>query len=169
MAFPGSNFETWADFLGGINSFGLKPYATQAIGAGRTGGGNALHIGNTGATNDYVFTSFARTGAPAVPTKLHFYIKGTSTKTISLNVYKTNGTAYTVFNLEDVTTAKTLDPAATNQYTGTINTGGAWTLITLDLSTLTDLNVTATSTNFFALKVGKEATYDIYLDDFTIE
>ena len=53
-------------------------------------------------------------------------------------------------------------------YSGTINTNGEWVLVTLNLSTLTDLNTTQ-GTKFFALKVGKTAAYNIYLSNFVIE
>jgi hypothetical protein len=172
IAFPGGDFENYPAFLAGINSFGIKSYATQGTGAGMDGSAS-LHIAMASTpANDYVFTSFPNTGLPAAPTKMHFYIKGTASKTVSINIYKNDGVAYTVFNLDDVTVDKTISPGVSNQYIGTINTGGEWRLITLDLSTLTvndDINLTHPSLNFFALKVGKEAPYDLQFDNFTIE
>ena len=56
-----------------------------------------------------------------------------------------------------------------NQYAGTIDTGGQWILITLDISGLTGVNFTDTTKNFFAVKVGKDAAYNIHFDKFTIE
>jgi len=168
LAFPGSNFENYPAFLAGVNSFGVKSYATQSPGNGRNGSA-AFRISGTPSANDYVFTSFAGAGLPTTPTKIHFYIKGTSAKTVSINVYKTDGT-YVVYNLGDFTTDRVLTVAPSNQYTGVINTGGEWRLVVLDISTIAStLNLTNQAANFFALKVGSGAAYDLYFDNFTIQ
>lgn len=167
FVFGGGNFENWSNFTAGINSFGLKSYATQGTGNGLNNSAS-LQIITTGATaNDYVFTTVSYPGLPATASKIQFYVKGSSAKSLSFNVYKTDGTFYP-FNLGDVTTAKTVTAAGNNQYTGTINTNGNWTLITLDLTGLTNLALTGTG-NFFALKVGSNANYNLQLDNFTIE
>lgn len=168
LAFKGANFENYADFLSGVNSFGVKSYASQSAGNGRNGTAG-FRIQGTPTANDYVFTSFAGPGLPANPTKIHFYIKGTSSKTVSINVYKNDG-SYVVFNLGDLTDSKILTPAPSNQYTGVINTGGEWKLVVLDISTIAStLNLTNTAANFFALKVGSNQPYDLYFDNFTIQ
>ena len=171
FVFPGGDFENFAAFVASINSYGLSTYATQSAGTGRDGS-NSLFVSTTGvAANGYVFTTRPYAGLPTAPTKIQFYIKGTAAKTFSFNVYKTDGTYYP-FNLESATANKTLTavPIATNnQYTGTIDTAGQWILVTLDLTGLTDISLTDTTKNFFAVKVGKDAAYSIHFDNFTIE
>ena len=167
--FAGYNFENWAAFTGGLNSFGLKDYATLSEGTG-IDGSNSLHISTDPTTtdgNDYVFTSLAIAGLPTTYSKISFYMKGSSSKSVSLNVYKADG--YYKYNLGDLTSSTTLVDAPSNQYTGTINTGGEWVLVTLDLSSISDLNVTDTAESLFALKIGKNADYDLHFDNFTIE
>ena len=169
--FPGGNFADFPAFVAGLSSHGIQGYATQgALGTGFDGG-NSLHIQTPGAVgNDYVFTTLLSGSLPANATKISFYVKGTAAKSISMNVYK-QGSGYYAFNAEDLSTNKLLTAAATsvgNQYTGTINTNNQWVLVTLDISSLTDLNTTA-GTSFFALKIGKTAAYDIYLSNFVIE
>lgn len=168
--FPGHDFEDWTNFLGGLNSFGIKPYATQSAGTGLNGGASLKIATNptTTDTNDYVFTTLATTpGVPATYNRITFYVKGNSEKSVSLNLYKNDGTYY-VFNLGDLTSSTSLSVAANNQYTGIINTGGEWVLVELDLTGITDLTTDAGS-NLFALKIGKNANYDLHFDNFTIE
>jgi hypothetical protein len=169
LAFPGGNFEDYSAFLGNLNSFGIPTYATQSTGTGMNGS-NALHIATSAAVgNDYVFTSFAYSGLPATYTKLQFYVKGTSSKSISINLYKTGGTDYYKFNLSNISANTIVSATSANQYTGSIDTGGEWVLITLDLTGITDLNTSNNAANFFALKIGSGVPYDLYLDNFTIE
>lgn len=165
--FAGHDFEDWSAFLAGLNEFGIKDYATQSPGTG-FGGSASLHIQGTPTANDYVFTNLAPSNLPANYHRITFYIKGTSAKSVSLNVYKNDGTSYYTFNLGTFTTSASIQVAGNNQYTGTINTGGEWSLVELDLTGITDLNLTGTG-NIFALKVGKEAAYDLHFDNFTIE
>ncbi|MDN3708722.1 DUF5689 domain-containing protein [Myroides ceti] len=165
--FPGFNFEDFAAFTGSLNSFGLQAYATQSAGTG-IDNSTSLRINTTGAAgNDYVFTTLYNSAIPANATKIQFYVKGTAAKGISLNVYK-QGTGYFAFNLGDLTTSATFSVAENNQYAGSVNTNGQWVLVTLDISSLTGLQSTVGG-NFFALKIGKEAAYDVHFDNFTIE
>lgn len=167
--FAGHDFENWANFTGGLNTFGLKPYATQSTGTGMNGS-NSLSIQTTPTTtngNDYVFTTLAQAGLPTTYSRITFYMKGSSDKSVSLNVYKGNG-EYHVFNLGDLTSSSTIEPAGNNQYGGVINTSSEWVLVELDLSTINDLN-TAVGANTFALKIGKNANYNLHFDNFTIE
>ena len=166
--FPGSNFEDFPAFVAGLNNFGLQTYATQGATGTGFNGGKSLHIATASAPgNDFVFTTNYISTIPANATKISFYVKGTAAKSLSLNVYK-QGTGYYAFNAGDLTTNKLLTVAENNQYTGTINTNNEWVLVTLDISGLTDLN-TSTGSNYFALKIGKEVAYDLYLDNFVIE
>lgn len=170
LAFAGADFEDWNTFLGGINNFGIKDYATHSEGTGIDGSGS-LHIFTDPMTtngNDYVFTSVATSNLPSTYSKITFKMRGASNKSVSINVYKDGD--YYKFNLDGVTGSKTVQASETNQYTGgTINTGGQWVTITLDLSNINDLNTSNTAGDFFALKIGKNADYDLHFDDFYIE
>ena len=174
-AFNGSDFETWSDFTNSITSFGIKSYATQGLTKGYNGT-SSLNITATPTANDYVFT--VKPTAASYPSSIGsitFWVKGTSGKSLSFNVYMANGTNYNVFNLKDFTTSATITPTAiqtsgnvgngSNDYIGVINTGGAWQKVTLDMSTITSVNVADNTKNFFALKVGKEVSYALDIDD----
>lgn len=181
LFFNGSDFENWTTFNSSLsNSFppALKPYAVQGVGMGINGGAS-LHLNGTPTANDYVFTvlASAQGDIPANPTKITFWVKGTSAKSLSLNVYRsTAGTAYDVFNVANLgTSAVTLNKAeinsssgnGTNSYTGTINTNGQWVKVTLNIS---DVNLNTTTTgNLFALKVGSNSAYDLHIDNIEIE
>ncbi|MBD0823544.1 DUF5689 domain-containing protein [Aestuariibaculum marinum] len=168
LAFLGGDFENYNAFISGLNSFGIKDYATQSTGNG-VDGSTALSLITAGTTgNDYVFTALANSDLPSTYSKIKFALKGTSDKTISINLYKADGTYYR-FNLGDITTSATILASASNQYAGVINTAGEWIEITLDLSGITDLNISDTTKDFLALKIGKEVAYNLYLDNFTIE
>lgn len=171
--FPGSDFEDWDAFLGSLNNYGLSTdgYASQSTNGGRDGSG-ALFLNGTPSKNDYTFTAVVPDGFSAAgKTKIVFYIKGTSGKSLSLNVYvgtgTTMGTDYKCYNLGDYSAERTILPTGSNSYTGTIDTGGNWMKVTLDISGLT-LNSTA-GQNLFALKVGGSAAYDLLVDDITLE
>lgn len=170
LAFAGADFEIWQDFLNGLNNFGIKGYASQGSGTGMDGSAS-LKITTTPSTtenNDYVFTTKTIAGLPTNYSKISFYVKGTADKSVSLNVYKTGGSFYP-FNLGNLNSNTVLSPAENNQYTGTINTGGEWVLVTLNLSTINDLNIANIGGDFLAVKIGKTANYDLDFDNFTIE
>lgn len=177
LLFAGADFENWATFNAAINSFGLQSYAVQGIGTG-TNQSNSLHINGTPGGNDYVFTilASAQGDIPENPSKITFWVKGTSSaKSLSLNVYRSTS-GYDVFNVGNLTTSSpTLSKAelnpnnnnGTNSYTGTINTNGQWVKVTLDIS---DVNLnTGTSGDIFALKVGSNSVYDLHIDNIEIE
>ena len=164
LLFPGADFEDFAAFTGKLNKFGLQKYATQADDPEQ---GKVLQIKGTPTGNDYVFTVANVEVKTANPTKITFKLKGTANgRSLSLNVYK-NNTEYKAFNVGDVTGDATISVAANNQYGGSINTNGKWITITLDLTGV-EVN-TSGSGNLFALKVGKEAAWDVMVDDFKIE
>lgn len=177
LLFPGSDFEDFAAFKGVLNSYGLQKYATEAAGAGRNGS-TALHIKGTPSGNDYVFTPMNTTGKDfSGKTKITFYIKGTAAgRSLLFNLYPEDKTApdlydngkgdkYYTYNLGDVNNADAnLSVAKNNQYTGSI-TATDWVKVTLDISGRS----IAKSGNLFALKTGKTGTYDLYIDDITIE
>jgi len=167
--FAGADFENWTTFLSSVNNFGLKTYATQGVGLGYNGT-NSLQIKGTPTANDYVFTSVATSGLPAKPKRITMYIKGTATgKSLSFNVYKTSGTpAYYTYNLGTFATGAILSAADANAYNGSINTNGQWRLIEINVSSLTDMNLTA-GKDIFAIKTGTNGVYDLQIDNITIE
>lgn len=174
LLFAGGNFNDYPAFLASVNSFGLKPYATQSAGNG-LGGTTALHISGTPSANDYVFTVKAPAGLPDGATKITFWVKGTATgKALSFNVNRST-TGYDVFNLASLTTAVTLQKSTelnssgngTNQYTGSINTNGLWVKVTLNIADVL-YNKTA-GNDIFSLKTGNGGVYDLYIDNFIIE
>ena len=178
-AFNGSDFETWSDFTNSITSFGIKSYATQGLTKGYNGT-SSLNITGTPTANDFVFTVYPTASTyPSSIGSITFWVKGTSGKSLSFNVYMANGTNYNVFNLKNFTTSTTVTPTAvqasgsnagngSNDYIGVINTGGAWQKVTLDMSTITSVNVADNTKNFFALKVGKDVSYSLDIDDIQI-
>ena len=164
LLFPGADFEDFAAFTGKLNKFGLKKYATQAEDPTQ---GKVLQIKGTPTDNDYVFTVANVEVKTANPKKITFKLKGTATgKSLSLNVY-TGGKAYKAFNVGDVTSDTTIGVSDKNGYIGSIDTAGKWVTITLDLTGVSPN--TSGSGNLFALKVGKEAAWDVMVDDFKIE
>lgn len=175
LYFTGSDFNDWTAFTSSINNFGLKPYAIQGMGTG-VNGTNSLHINGTPTANDYVFTilASAKGNIPANPSKITFWVKGTSAKSLSLNVYRAT-TGFDVFNVPNLTSSSivlnkaVLNDAGngTNAYTGSINTNGNWVKVTLNVSDV-DLN-TSSNGDIFALKVGKDAAYDLHIDNIEIE
>lgn len=172
LLFPGSDFEDWSAFLGCLNSYGLSSngYASQSVSGGHDAP-SALQLKGTPSKNDYTFTATIKESLGKAPSKISFYIKGTSAKSLSLNVYvgtgNSMGTDYKCFNLGDCNGPMTLEPTDANSYGGTVNTSGEWVKITLDVSSLTINN--GIGNNIFALKVGKDAAYDLLVDDITFE
>lgn len=175
LLFPGGDFENYPAFLAGLNSFGIKAYATQSAGTGANGS-TSLRINGTPTANDYVFTAKVAAGLPANPTKITFWVKGTSaTKALSLNVYRNTG-GYDVFNIASLgSSAITLNKNTelnssgngTNQYNGSIDTNGQWVKVTLNIADIA-LN-TNIGQDLFALKTGNAGTYDLYFENFGIE
>lgn len=175
LLFAGGNFNNYPAFLASVNSFGLKPYATESAANG-LGGTTALRINGTPTANDYVFTVKAPAGLPTNATKITFWIKGTATgKALSFNVNRST-TGYDVYNLSSLaSSAVTLTKSTeinssgngTNQYTGSINTNNTWVKVTLDLSGVS-YNTTA-GNDIFSFKTGNGGVYDLYVDNFIIE
>ncbi len=170
LVFAGGDFENWQDFVDGLNQFGIQEYATQSMGTG-VDGSASLNIATNPSTtsgNDYVFTAHASSDLPSDYEKITFYMKGSSDKSVSINVYKEGG-GYYVFNLGSLTSDSVLSAAENNQYNGNIDTNGEWVLVSLDLSSINDINVSDSAEDIFALKIGKEANYDLHFDNFMIE
>lgn len=171
LLFPGSDFENFDAFLGSLNKYKLQKYASAAAGQGRESS-QALYINGTPGGNEYVFTAVVpnETAYLDGKTKIVFYIKGTSPKkTISINLYK-NNSEYTVYNLGDKANNGTdviLTPEDKNAYIAAIDTKGQWVKVTLNIKGFA-INKTA-GENLFAIKAGSKSTYNLYIDDITIE
>ncbi len=163
LLFPGADFENWTLFLEQLTTHGIKDYAVQSQGTGYNGS-HALSINGKPGGNDYVFTTQGG-GYPSGIDKLSFYVKGTSGKSLSVNIYNESGD-YATFNVENLTSNKLVKAAPNNQYTGTIDTKGEWVLVTLDLSGA-DLN-TSGSGSVFAIKVGRDVDYALMIDEIVV-
>jgi len=169
--FTGHDFEDWNDFIGGLTSQGIKSYATQGIGTGMEGS-NSLHIQTSGTSNnELVFIARAHANLPANPSRIIFWMKGTSAKSLSVSMYRADNPAqWVVFNIGSVTATKGITSSSANSYVGTINTGGEWVQIILDLGSAgVVLNTTDFNENFFGIRVGNNANYDLHFDNFLIE
>jgi len=176
LLFPGSDFNNWAEFTSALNTFGLT-FGKESAAGGREGSG-AMHLEGQHDKNDYVFTAVVPEGFSASgKSKINFWIKGTAAKSLSMNVYigpgNKMGTDYKTYNMDEFAiynSHQVLEPKDSNSYTnGGIDTGGEWIQVTLDISTLVGQINTTPGQNLFALKIGKDADYDLYVDDITIE
>lgn len=175
--FPGANFDDFEAFKASLNDHGLNALASQVDG-GKTG--KALHITGKPKGNDYIFNTTAQAGGPTSGKTISFYLKGTSKKSISMNVITADNTTY-AYNLDAVgekghvvgpddgnivlqPNAPKKNPA--NSYTqGGIDTKGQWIKITLNI----EGKSLATTGDLFAFKVGGKVDVDLMIDDFTIE
>ena len=164
-AFKGSDFENFSDFTKSLNHYGLKDYAKQDNGGG-VNASSALKIAGTPVGNDYVFTANATETIPAKIKEITFMVKGTAAKSLSINLYKADGTFYK-FNIGDLKKDSVIKDSDNNGYTGIIDTGGKYVKVTLDCKNITDFNKDS-SKNFFAIKVGKEVAYNLDIDDIKI-
>lgn len=164
-AFKGSDFENFADFTKSLNNYGLKSYATQDAGKG-VGDSSALKISGSPSGNDYVFTANATETLPVNIKEITFMVKGKADKSLSINLYKTDGSSYK-FNIGDLKKDSKIDIADNNSYGGVIDTKGNYVKVTLNCKNLKDINRNS-SNNFLAIKVGKEAAYNLEIDDFKV-
>lgn len=180
-----ANFSNWASFVLATNKFGIYTYAKEAKGQGKDGKG-AMAIKGIPQGNDYVFTVENQTvnkGAKSIS----MWIKGTSAKSLSFNVYRKDNT-YAVFNLatdsqiegkEKPVYKSNMTLTATkrvqdnnkangqNDYaTGTVNASD-WIKITLDLTGV-EYNDTGKG-SLFAFKVGSKSAYDILVSDIVFD
>lgn len=176
LLFPGSDFEDWDAFLGSLNKYGIKYGNQSEAGKGREGGYALYFNETTEGKNDYSFTAVLGEDIEKIST-ISFYMKGTTTsRSLSLNVYW--GGNYETFNLGSYTQEKIITPEpqrqgtspnGLNDYAGDINTNGKWMKVTLDVSGFADKINKTKGENIIAFKVGKEATYDLLVDDITFE
>ena len=175
-AFSGADFENWNAFLESTgfntngNVFVNSPVVKEKAGEG-VNGTKALGIEGQVTSNGPIFiVRPTNTNLPANPTKVHFWIKGTSAKSLNIYLYKTDGSNY-AFNVGNLTDSKLVSEnnGGNNSYTGTINTNGEWKFVELDVEGLTGLNTTDSSKNFIAFRVGNNAQYDLLIDNITIQ
>jgi hypothetical protein len=172
LLFPGSNFDDWAAFLGSLSG-NLNGLATQSINGGMNASG-ALHLNGTPAANTAVFWVFAPAGIDFTgKTAISFYVNGTSAnRTINVTFPSATSGTY-AFNIGSIgSTDITATPiTGANSFTGSINTAGGWTKITLDISTIAGDLVTDPTAAFMTFRAGGAAgvSYDLMVDNFTIE
>lgn len=180
-----ADFTNWETFIKSTNKFGLMPYAKEAPGQGKDGKG-AIAIKGNPAGNDYLFT-IENQAAVKNAKSITMWVKGTSSKSLSFNVYRANGT-YAVFNLStderitnkekkeitsDLVMQATKRVQDNNKENGqndyiysTINAQN-WIKLTLDLTDV-DYN-TSGKGSLFAFKVGSAQPYDLLVSDIVFE
>src|SRR5690606_33673950 len=74
--FPGHTFENWSEFTGGLNV--IRSYVTQGVGTGMDGGNSMkIQMAST-ASNELAISSYAYADLPENPSKIIFWMKGTS-------------------------------------------------------------------------------------------
>lgn len=168
LLFEGADFENEAALKALLlDKFPLSEYITFVEG-GRTG--KALKVKTTQITkNAFIFNIQSRDKSFSGKKKIVFYIKGTSKKSLSINVY-TTGTDKNVakiFNVGNVSADKTLSVTGKNLYEGTINTQDQWVKIELNIADFADS--IAKSGDLFGIKIGDKVPYDLLIDDITVE
>lgn len=180
LAFPGSDFEKWDDFIAVTAN---KKVESIAVKADKLGWNNStgLAIKGNPSANGALFT-IQKVKIPADATKMSFLMKGTSAKSLSFNMYKKNGTNYYAYNVASLGTNKVVKPNLEeavydgvpsgntgNSYDGKIDTKGQWIKVVLDLKDLKGDIHTAGTGNFLSLRVGKGAEYDLIIDEIRFE
>ncbi|WP_162816974.1 DUF5689 domain-containing protein [Myroides odoratimimus] len=180
-----ANFSNWPSFILATNKYGVYGYAKEAKGQGKDGKG-AMAINGKPSGNDYVYTVENQSVVKDAKS-ITMWIKGTSAKSLSFNVFRADGT-YAVYNLatDDQIVAKdkpvynkNMELFATNRVqdknklngqndyaTGTVNAAD-WIKITLNLKGV-DYN-TSGKGGVFAFKVGKDASYDLLVSDIVFD
>lgn len=164
--FKGSDMENFTDFMASLNGYGLT-YGGQLAGAG-VNGSASLHINASTTSNVYDFTANATETLPTNIKSITLRIKGTAdVKSLSFNVYLADGT-YVPFNLGSLAGSDVvLSPSASNDYNGSIDTGGKFVKVVLDCSSLTNINRDNTK-SIFAMKMGKNANFILDVDDIKV-
>lgn len=167
LLFPGGDFEDWNEFISQLST-DLK-YADHDPSNGIDNSG-ALRISGNFDKNDYVFEINGNPGLQDRYTAISFYLKGRSAKSVSVNLYKEDeNNKYYVYNLKDVTADVTVEQSGRNAYSGEIDTGGEWVSITLDITGLEDINLRDSGKKFLAFKIGNNADYELFIDEFRIK
>ena len=176
LLFPGADFNDWATFTSSLNQYGVT-FGKESKTGGREGSG-AMHFEGQFEKNTYVFTAVVPQGFSAAgKTKIHFWVKGSADKSLSMNVYTGTGGQmgidYKCYNMDEYnpySSHQVLGPTDANSYAkGGIKTNGEWIQVTLDISSLASQINSTPGEDLFALKVGSKADYDLFVDDITIE
>ena len=176
LLFPGSDFNNWTTFKSSLNNYGVT-FGKESKTGGREGSG-AMHFEGQFEKNTYVFTAVVPQGFSAAgKTKIHFWVKGSADKSLSMNVYTGTGGQmgidYKCYNMDEYnpySSHQVLGPTDANSYAkGGIKTNGEWIQVTLDISSLASQINSTPGEDLFALKVGSKADYDLFVDDITIE
>lgn len=200
LLFPGANFEDWDLF---VSNSHIDPnhseyfkesgfFAQSAAGEGYEGS-KALYIngflppGSTVGTNPLMYLSKVYDGFSLEgKSKIVFYMKGTSTRSITFRLYKPNGVARYKFLLGSIDSSKdeviipisegnSPETSPGNNQVGSINTGGKWIKVTLDISNLPHGVSEIEGQDLFGIRIGSATNaagnyrYDLLLDNFTIE
>lgn len=181
LAFPGADFEDWDKFLASIYKNALSDASAQKADGQGWNNSRGLAVKGTRTANGFLF-SVEKVKMPTDATKVSFLMKGTSAKSLSVNVYKANGVNYYAYNLENFTTSKVIQPNmtetvfngvpsgnTTNVYTGKIDTQGKWVKVVLDLSALNGDFHTAGTGSFIGFRSGNNAEYDLVIDEIRFE
>lgn len=176
LAFPGADFEDWKTFTSSLNQYGLT-FATEAKGKGWKNS-TALELKGTPDATAYTFT-VADVKIPTDGKKISFLMKGKADKrSISINLYNAAGD-YVAYNLESLSTSKTIQRTKTNKeeqfinkYDGDIDTKGEWIKVVLNVDGF-DYNTSGKGSIIAFKHGGKTKTitpnYDIVIDEIRFE
>lgn len=189
--FSGSDFENWETVKSGVDS----STTTQSEEGHR---GKCLHFKNeTTRKSGFIFKVKDLPAGKKIK-KIVFYLKGTANKALNVNIPDKSGKDKTFYlkgeNSNDISVQS---PKGSNSYNGSINTGGKWVKVTLDVSfeigkktetkkgkgkgkkgkgkgkkkAETESEEISDAGDYyqFAIKFGNGGNYDIYLDDFSYE
>lgn len=181
VAFPGADFENWDNFLASIFKNALSDATAQKADGQGWENSRGLAVKGTRAANGFLF-SVEKVKMPTDATKISFLMKGKAAKSLSINIYKGNGTNYYAYNLENVSVSKIVKPNmeetsfngvpsgnTTNVYDGVIDTKGQWVKVTLDLGELKGDYHKAGTGSFIGFRSGKAGDYDLVIDEIRFE
>ncbi|WP_123766457.1 DUF5689 domain-containing protein [Myroides marinus] len=192
--FKGGDFENWDLFKAITSAFPLPEYVVP-VSDNYSGvpGKQSLHINGSVDKNSPIFT-MSNVPSHKGATKLSFIMKGSSKKTISVEIIKKDGKteAYNVINFTDPTDNKYGAPATTlsksltvekavekmtngngsNSYmikggTHAIDTKGTWVKVTLNIAGV-DYNDTGKG-DFMRVRIGNTDAYDLKIDEMRFE
>ena len=169
LLFPGSDFNDWSTFTGSIVGGTTGAGVNESENGGRNGSGALLFTGTPGSTIT-MFT--ANIGNIEGKTTISFWVNGTSAGNRTISITLNSGTSAILHAFNLPTVGATSPVAATHggtspAYGGTMNTGGNWVQITMDISTLDLSNVAR-----MQIRAGSATApnaYNILIDDIKIE
>ncbi len=180
LAFANADMEaemhnTTGESVDGFPVKTLKPTGTAYVDViGRSGSTTkVLHVNGTNTSTGFIFTSGTKLASKDSYTKISFWIKGSITvadKALSIQIGSAGSSAPgQLFPCGAIGASdKTVTSSSSHSYTGSVNTGGNWVKISLDLVTGTP---TVTDNNTISFKVGgtTDLTCDFYIDDIMYE